>query len=95
MALITASRLGIAYGELEVFSGLDAEVVEHAHIGVVGPNGGGKTSLLRVLIGELAADSGSVSSTNGLRIGYVPQDPKGNAQGSLRDEIMAAFEGME
>ena len=94
MALITASRLGLAYGELEVFSGLDAEVVEHARIGFVGPNGGGKTSLLRVLVGELQADSGSVSPASGLRIGYVPQVPQGAAQGSLRDEIMAAFEGL-
>ena len=98
MALITASRLGLAYGELEVFSGLDAEVVEHARIGVVGPNGGGKTSLLRVLVGELQADTGSVSPASGLRIGYVPQVARGVAQGagqgSLRDEIMAAFEGL-
>ncbi len=94
MALITASRLGLAYGELEVFSGLDAEVAEHARIGVVGPNGGGKTSLLRVLVGELQADSGSVSAASGLRIGVVPQVPQGAGRGSLRDEIMAAFEGL-
>ena len=94
MALITASGLGVAYGELEVFSGLDAEVAEHARIGVVGPNGGGKTSLLRVLVGELQADSGSVSAASGLRIGYVPQVPQGAGQGTLRDEIMAAFEGL-
>ena len=77
MALITAARLGLAYGELEVFSGLDAEVAEHARIGMVGPNGGGKTTLLRVLVGELQADSGSVSPASGLRIDYVPQVPRG------------------
>ena len=94
MATLTASGLGLAFGELEVFSGLDAEVGEHARIGIVGPNGGGKTTLLRLMVGDLEADSGSVSRSAGLRIGYVPQVAEEAPQGTLRDEVMTAFEGL-
>ena len=92
MATLTATGLGLAYGELEIFSGLDAEVGEHARIGIVGPNGGGKTTLLRLMVGELEADSGNVSRSAGLRIGYVPQVAEATPQGTLRDEVMTAFE---
>ncbi len=94
MATLTASGLSLAYGELEVFTGLDAEVGEHARIGIVGPNGAGKTTLLRLLIGDLEADGGSVSRSSGLRIGYVPQVAEAAPRGTLRDEVMAAFEGL-
>ncbi len=73
MPLLTASDLKVSYGELEVFSGLSLEVAERARIGMVGPKGGGKTSLLRVLVGELEPDAGTVSAAAGMRVGYVPQ----------------------
>ena len=92
MTLLSASQLKLAYGELEVFSGVDLEVSDRARIGIVGPNGGGKTSLLRIIIGELGPNGGTVSGTGGLRLGYVPQDPVQTAGDTLRGEVMAAFD---
>ena len=83
------------YGELEIFSGIDVEVDDKARIGMVGPNGGGKTSLLRVIVGELAPNGGTVARHDGLRIGYVPQIPAQTADGSLGDDIMKAFEKLK
>ena len=93
MTLLSASQLKLFYGEVEIFSGVDLEVYEHARIGLVGPNGGGKTSLLQTLIGELSADGGTVSHGS-LRLGYVPQVPGAAGAGTLKDEIMAAFDGL-
>ena len=93
MTLLSASQLKLFYGEVEIFSGVDLEVYEHARIGLVGPNGGGKTSLLRTLIGELGTDGGTVSRGS-LRLGYVPQVPDTAGTGTLRDEIMIAFDGL-
>ena len=92
MTLLSASQLKLAYGELEVFSGVDLKVSDRARIGIVGPNGGGKTSLLRIIIGELGPNGGTVSGTGGLRLGYVPQDPVQTAGDTLRGEVMAAFD---
>ena len=93
MTLLSASQLKLFYGEVEIFAGIDLEVYEHARIGLVGPNGGGKTSLLRTLIGELRANGGTVSRGN-LRLGYVPQVPGAAGTGTLKDEIMTAFDGL-
>ena len=60
----------------------------------MGPNGGGKTSLLRVLLGELDPDSGAVSMRPGLRVAYVPQIADQDSPGTLRDEVLGAFEGL-
>ena len=92
MTRLSATQLKLNYGELEVFSGVDLEVSDRARIGIVGPNGGGKTSLLRVLLGELEPNGGTVGRANGLRVGYVPQTSEQTAAGSLRDEVMTAFD---
>ena len=91
MPAVTASQLRLLYGEVEIFAGVDLQVEEDARVGIVGPNGGGKTSLIRILTGELAADEGTVAWRRGLRVGYVPQAPAQSAEGTLRDEVMLAF----
>ena len=91
MPLLTASKLALLYADLEVFSDITVEVPERARIGLVGPNGGGKTSLVRVLVGELTPNSGAVHRSAGLRIGYVAQTPSRVPVGTLEDEVMTAF----
>jgi len=88
---MSASELALLYGEMEIFSGITLEVAERAHVGIVGPNGGGKTSLLRLLVGELTPNGGAVHRPGGLRIGYVPQMASKVTPGTLGDEVMTAF----
>ena len=90
--LLSASQLKLFYGEMEIFAGVSVEVGERARIGLVGPNGSGKTSLLRVLTGGLEPDAGSVSMSSGLRVAYVSQMPEHDAPGTLRDEVQSAFQ---
>ena len=92
--LLSASQLRLFYGDLEVFREVSVEVGDQARIGLVGPNGSGKTSLLRVLLSELEADSGSVTTSAGLRVAYVPQMAEHDAPGTLRDEVMSAFDAL-
>ena len=91
MPLLTASKLTLLYADLEVFSDITVEVPDRARIGLVGPNGGGKTSLVRVLVGELAPNSGAVHRSASMRIGYVAQTPSRAPVGTLEDEVMTAF----
>ena len=90
--LLTTSQLKLFYGEMEIFADVSVEVGEHARVGLVGPNGSGKTSLLRVLTGSLEPDGGYVSAGPGLRIAYVSQMPEHDAPGTLRDEVQSAFQ---
>ena len=94
MPILSAQKLKLLFGEVEIFSDVSLEVNEHARIGIVGPNGGGKTSLLRMLLGELDSDAGAVIRGSSIRIGYVSQIPQSEAEGSLRDEIMTAFDDL-
>ena len=80
------------YGADEIFSGVDLEVSERARIGIVGANGSGKTSLLKLLVEELEPSAGTVHWTGGVRVGYVPQTPRAVTGGSLSDEVMTAFD---
>ena len=91
MPLLTASDLNVSYGDVEVFSDVSLEVAGGARIGLVGPNGGGKTSLLSVLVGQVEPSVGNVYRPSGLRISYVPQVTPASAGGTIRDEIMLAF----
>ncbi len=90
--LLSASQLKLFYGEMEIFADVSVEVGDHARVGLVGPNGSGKTSLLRVLTGSLEPDAGYVSNSSGLRVAYVSQMPEHDAQETLRDEVQSAFQ---
>jgi ATP-binding cassette subfamily F protein 3 len=92
MTVLSASKLALAYADVEIFSGINLEIPDNARIGLVGPNGAGKTSLLKVIVGELEPDSGSVHRARDIRIGYVPQSITHDVDGTLRDEIMTAFD---
>jgi ABC-type Mn2+/Zn2+ transport system ATPase subunit len=70
-ALITVAGLAAGYGGPPALEDIDFELHPGERIGVLGPNGGGKTTLFRVLLGELAPTGGSVALTGAC--GYVPQ----------------------
>jgi len=92
MPVLTASQLRLLYGEVEIFSKVDLQVDEGSHVGIVGPNGGGKSSLIKLLVGQIPPDAGSVTWQNGINVGYVAQSPEQDAKGTLRDEVMSAFD---
>jgi len=92
MPLVSTSDLAVHYGANIIFSGVDLDINERARIGIVGPNGGGKTSLLRVLVGEQHASEGRVARSIGIQVGYVPQHPEMDFTGTLREEVMRAFD---
>ncbi len=92
MSLITASRLAKSFGPVDLFHGINLQVPPRARIAIVGPNGVGKTTLLRILIGEEPPSAGKVQRARGKRIGYLPQEASFQAGHSLWDECLLAFE---
>jgi ATP-binding cassette subfamily F protein uup len=72
--LIEARGAGKRYGEGVVLEGVDVLVTPRTRLGLLGPNGCGKTTLLRVLTGDEAPTSGSVFRADGLRVAYFEQN---------------------
>ncbi len=79
MPIIHCDRLSVELGGVKVLEGLTLAVCEGDFLGLVGPNGGGKTTLLRVILGLEKHSAGRITVFGGLpgsspgRIGYVPQ----------------------
>jgi zinc transport system ATP-binding protein len=71
--LVEARELGIRRGDRWLLRKVDLAVRAGEIVTVIGPNGGGKTTLLKALLGLIAADEGRVERDAGLVVGYVPQ----------------------
>ena len=88
---------GLAYGPRQLWSGLDLDVRPGEFLAVLGPNGSGKTSMLRVLLGLQELSSGSVAIAGGParrgshRVGYVPQQRAVEATLTVRGSDLVGF----
>src|SRR5258706_14984685 len=91
MSLITASNLTKSYGARDIFTGLSFGIEKGARLGIVGPNGVGKTSLLRILAGVDEASSGSLHCTRGARIGYLSHEADFQLAVRTSGAIVTAF----
>ncbi len=91
MPLLTATNLSKAFGANDIFAGLTFSIPERARIAIVGPNGIGKTTLLRILAGLYEPSSGSVHRARGLRLGYLPQEATQVSGGTLWEYCLQAF----
>jgi ATP-binding cassette, subfamily F, member 3 len=94
MSILSASHLAVAFGARDLFTNISLSIARGARIAVVGPNGIGKTTLLRILIGMDEPSQGSVHRAKGLRIGYLPQEADLSTDHSLWEECLSAFSGL-
>ena len=74
MSILTASNLSLSFGAFDVFKNVAVSVPNDGKIGLIGPNGIGKTSLLLILAGLSAPTTGGVHLARGRRLGYLRQE---------------------
>ncbi len=63
-----------SFGARRLFAGVTLRVGDHERVGLVGPNGTGKTTLFRIMMGEMSADDGRVEAKKGIRLGHLAQE---------------------
>jgi ATP-binding cassette subfamily F protein 3 len=104
MALLQARDIAKSFGARLILDGLDFDVEAGARLGMIGPNGGGKSTLMRILAGEEEPDAGEVTARRGLVVAYLPQQLEGDARDALHtlraarpdlDELEADLERVE
>jgi len=76
MPLATFENVSLAYGHVPLLDHVDLVVEPGSRIGLIGRNGAGKSSLLRLLAGEAQPDDGRIWRQPGLRVGFVAQEPE-------------------
>ena len=75
-------------GGREVLKGVTLQFLPNAKIGILGMNGAGKSTLLKIMAGELEASSGEAYAAKGVKVGYLPQEPKLDESLNVRENVM-------
>ena len=94
MAILSANNLSQNFGNVDIFSGISVSIPNDGKIGLVGPNGIGKTTLLLILAGRANPASGQIHLAKGRRIGYLTQesaDAFSNLDNTVYDEMLTLF----
>jgi len=94
MSIIIAEQIAKSYDPQDIFWDISCSVAHGDRIALVGRNGTGKTTLLRILAGFDQPTSGAVHRARGLRIGFLPQEATLEGEQTLWQEMMTAFESL-
>jgi ATP-binding cassette subfamily F protein 3 len=83
MTLVALHGAAKSYGARQILHGLDLDVGSGARVGVIGPNGGGKSTMLRLLAGFEAPDAGDVVRRRGVTVAYLAQQVPGDGRTAI------------
>ena len=92
--MISINNLTVAYGGFTLLNEINFHISENDKIGLVGKNGAGKSTILKLICGFQTPTSGKVAVPNGVKIGYLPQIMEHHRGRSVIDEAMTAFAEM-
>lgn len=93
MSDISVQGIIKSFGEdINILDGLSFDVLEGEHVGLIGKNGCGKTTLLRLIVGELLPDEGSIVLGRGKSVGLISQIPKYPSGYTAEDVLKSAHE---
>ena len=92
--MISINSLTVAYGGFVLLNDINFHISENDKIGLVGKNGAGKSTILKLICGLQSPTSGKVAVPNGVKIGYLPQIMEHHRGRSVIDEAMTAFAEM-
>ena len=91
MALLSLQNVGMEFSERTLFDGISFEVGERDKIGFIGANGVGKTTLFKIISGELEPTSGGVATARDAKVGYMEQHACKNPENTVYNELLSVF----
>ena len=87
MPLLTLEKICLAFGHHSLLDHVDLQLDAGERIGLIGRNGGGKSSLLRIMAGEARPDDGKIWRAPALKLAYVPQEPALDPELTVFEEV--------
>ena len=94
MAVLSVTNAHLAYGHVALLDGAGFALERGERIGLIGRNGTGKSSFLKVLAGLERLDDGLLQATQGLRVRYVAQEPAFEPGATVFDTLNAMVDGI-
>jgi len=92
--MISINDLTVSYGSWNLLDHISFHISDNDKIGLVGKNGAGKSTIMKLICGEQLPTSGQIEKPNDIVIGYLPQIMQHNKGKSVIDETMTAFDGL-
>lgn len=89
MDILTAENITIQYREKPLLDKVNLYIDQADKIGIIGINGTGKSTLLKILAGEETPDSGRITKSSGIRMGYLPQVPSYDPGTTILEQVLA------
>ena len=92
--LVHLQEVSKSYGGETVLEGVSLQIEHRDRVGLVGPNGCGKTTLIKLIEGRLEADHGHVTTRSGLTLASIPQVPDLSADTTVLNEALSVFRSL-
>ena len=89
--ILTVNDIAKTFVSEQIFSGVTFQIAEREHVALVGVNGAGKSTVLKIVAGVEHADTGGVTRATGLRVTYLPQEARFTSDRTVREEARYAF----
>src|SRR5207248_4469663 len=87
MTLLRAASLSLSFGSRTVFHDLELVIEEGERVGLIGVNGSGKSSLMKILAGAMPPDGGELQIRRGAKVTYLPQEPSFAPGATVESEL--------
>lgn len=91
MAILTVDKISLAFGHHQLLDKVNLALEKNDKYGLIGRNGAGKSSFLKVLAGTQAADDGKIHIQDGLKVVYVAQEPELQGSNTIFLEVMTGL----
>jgi len=95
LSLVIVQKLSLSYGKKALFEDAALTIGPTDRIGLVGANGTGKSTFLKILVGQVHADEGSITFRRNARVGYLAQELQTLAEGPLVDAVLSSVPGRD
>ena len=95
MPVLSLSKIAMGFGERTLFEDVSFEVESRDKVGLIGRNGVGKTTLFKIICGELEPTAGVVATERGLNVGYMEQHACSAGDRSVYDELESVFDDLK
>ena len=93
MSLLHSRGVSLRYGKKIILDGASFAIGHHDRVGLIGPNGTGKSTLMKIVAGRIEPDQGEIQIVRNARAGYLPQELSELPPGSIIDGVLASVPG--